>query len=390
MSAPARGFLSHFLLLAVISGSTLGMAKIVTTLYALEIGANSVQIGLISAMESLGMVFLTLPAGFLIARFGSRRIYLLASLGPALFNLAILLSPGWLWLAAMRLLIGTCVPFRVVAMNTLFLQQLPHIGLNKAGWFRGSVMIGLGLLGPWLGSVLYGQAGFAGAFVVIALCFTGMAFYGAGFWQEAPAAPSRSSLGQQLRDMFSQRSLTESCLIECASSATMSVFATFALVLCIEVLGWPDYQAVALVSAQGLVSVLALFGLGSVISHLGHQRVYPGALLLVLVALGLLGWADSFPGLLLAALLLSLAGSAIHLANVTRLSHLLPDKSRISGLFNLAQTLGMLLGALLGGSISYLVGLHWLFPVWGLLLLTGVGLLRLKAACRVVATAEEA
>lgn len=371
MTPHDRGFLRHFLLLAVISGSTLGMAKIITTLYALELGANSAQIGLISAMESLGMVFLTLPAGFLIARFGSRRVYLLASLGPALCNLAILLLPGWLWLAAMRLLIGACVPFRVVAMNTLFLQQLPRLGLNRAGWFRGSVMIGLGLLGPWLGALLYGAAGFVGAFVVIALCFTGMAFYGLGFWQDGPPATPKGSLRQQLHDMLSQRSLTDSCLIECASSATGSLFATFVLVLCIEELHWPQYEAVALVCAQGVVSVAALFGLGALISRLGYQRVYPAALVLALVALALLGWAGHFALLLLAALLLSLAGASVHLANVARLSRLQPDKSRLSGLFNLAQTLGMLLGAVLGGVLSHWVGLQLLFPMWGAVLLVG-------------------
>lgn len=371
MTPHDRGFLRHFLLLAVISGSTLGMAKIITTLYALELGANSAQIGLISAMESLGMVFLTLPAGFLIARFGSRRVYLLASLGPALCNLAILLLPGWLWLAAMRLLIGACVPFRVVAMNTLFLQQLPRLGLNRAGWFRGSVMIGLGLLGPWLGALLYGAAGFVGAFVVIALCFTGMAFYGLGFWQDGPVATPKGNLRQQLRDMLGQRSLTDSCLIECASSATGSLFATFVLVLCIEQLHWPQYEAVALVCAQGVVSVAALFGLGAVVSRLGYQRVYPAALVLALLALALLSWAGHFALLLLAALLLSLAGASVHLANVARLSGLQPDKSRLSGLFNLAQTLGMLLGAVLGGMLSHWVGLQLLFAWWGVVLLVG-------------------
>lgn len=370
MKAQPPGFLFHFMLLAVISGSTLGMAKIITTLYALEIGANTAQIGLISAMESLGMVFLTLPAGFMIARFGSRRIYLLASLGPALFNLAVLLSPGWIWLALTRLLVGTCVPFRVVAMNTVFLQQLPRIGLSRAGWFRGSVMIGLSIIGPWLGSVVYGVAGFALAFGAIALCFVGMAFYGAGFWQESPAPPSNAlSLGQQLRSMLSQRSLTDSCLIEFASSATTSLFATFALVLCIEELHWPHYQAVALVSAQGVVSVLALFALGPLIGRLGYRRVYPAALVLALLALVVMGWGKSFAVLLLAALALSLAGSSVHLANVARLSHLLPDKSRIAGLFNLAQTLGMLIGAVFGGALSQLVGLQQLFPLWGAILL---------------------
>eukprot|EP01031_Cornospumella_fuschlensis_P021130 gene21130-25888_t len=50
MSQRQSAFLFNFLLLAAFSGATIGMAKIVTTLYALELGANSMQIGVIAAM----------------------------------------------------------------------------------------------------------------------------------------------------------------------------------------------------------------------------------------------------------------------------------------------------------------------------------------------------
>ena len=154
-------FLLNFMLLAAFSGATIGMAKIVTTLYAISIGANAMQIGIISAMEALGMVILTLPAGFVIARFGARRVYFLASLGPMLLNLAIPLFGGWLWLAFARLLIGLCIPFRIVAMNSAFLRQLKRIGNDKAGWYRGSLTLGMGLLGPLLGNWLSGATSFS-------------------------------------------------------------------------------------------------------------------------------------------------------------------------------------------------------------------------------------
>ena len=178
--SPSRppAFLAGFMLLAAFSGATIGMAKIVTTLYALHIGASPMQLGVISAMESLGMVLLTLPAGFVIARYGARRVYFLASLGPLLLNLAIPLAGSWLWLAAARLLIGLCIPFRIVAMNSAFLRQLRHIGNDKAGWYRGALTLGMGLLGPLLGNWLSGGS-FTLGFVVIGLCFGLMALYAA-------------------------------------------------------------------------------------------------------------------------------------------------------------------------------------------------------------------
>ena len=59
-----------------------------------------------------------------------------------------------------RLLIGLCIPFRIVAMNSAFLRQLKRIGNDKAGWYRGSLTLGMGLLGPLLGNWLSGAASF--------------------------------------------------------------------------------------------------------------------------------------------------------------------------------------------------------------------------------------
>ena len=81
-------FLGGFTTLALISGLTIGLSKVVTQFFALNIGATPFQIGLIVAMESIGMVLVTVPAGFIIAKFGARRVYAIASLGPLLVNLA--------------------------------------------------------------------------------------------------------------------------------------------------------------------------------------------------------------------------------------------------------------------------------------------------------------
>lgn len=382
-------FLLPFLSLATLSGATLGMAKLITTLYALDMGASAAQIGLIGAAEALGMVLLTLPAGLLIDRFGSRRLYLLASLLPVLLHLAILAWAHWLWLAALRLLVGTCVPFRSVAMSGLFLQRLPELGMSRAGWFRGSLMIGLLLLGPWLGNWLYVHFG-ALAFVWVAVSFAGMGVWGLRFWQQEAAVITPRRRAPGLRVLLAEPVLGNCCLIEWLSSATGSLFATFALVLCLEQLHWSQSEAVALVTTQGLVTVLALFGLGRLLGGLAPRSIYLLALPTACLALWLMGRLESFGGLLLAAVLLSLSGAAAHLANLGRLSRLALDKGGVSGLFSLAQTLGMLCGSLLGGGLSHWLELRQLFPAWTLVLLAGAGLIAWQQwRVRVTAVAAE-
>lgn len=363
-------FLINFMLLAAFSGATIGMAKIVTTLYALHLGANSMQVGIISAMESLGMIFLTLPAGFVIARFGARKVYFLASIGPMLLNLAIPLFSNWIWLAFARLLIGLCIPFRIVSMNSAFLQQLRHIGSSKAGWYRGALTVGMGLIGPLLGNWLSSSTSFTFGFVVIGLAFGAMAAYSLGFWSDAPTAPTEVPSGPALgmfadiKAMVANVEIAESCLIELVGSATGSLFGTFIILLAMDVAHLSQTQAVSLVMVQGLASVVALFSLGYVLQRTGRPFAYIASLSAALAALALLGFAQSYWLLALGGVLLSTGTALIHLVNMTQMSEHSMDKSKISGLFNLASMLGGFSGAMLGGVVSHYVGLANLFLCW--------------------------
>jgi MFS family permease len=365
---PRTTFLLNFMLLAAFSGATIGMAKIVTTLYALHLGANSMQVGIISAMESLGMIFLTLPAGFVIARYGARRVYFLASVGPMLLNLAIPLFGHWLWLAVARLLIGLCIPFRIVSMNSAFLQQLRHIGSSKAGWYRGALTVGMGLIGPLLGNWLSSSTSFTLGFVVIGLAFGAMAAYSLGFWSDAPVAelsegPALGMLGD-IKAMVANVEIAASCLIELVGSATGSLFGTFIILLAMDVAKLTQTQAVSLVMVQGLASVVALFSLGYVLQRIGRPVAYGVSLTAALAALVLVGVATNYWLLALGGVLLSTGTALIHLVNMTQMSEHAMDKSKISGLFNLASMVGGFSGAILGGVLSHYVGLANLFLCW--------------------------
>lgn len=368
------GFLVNFMLLATFSGATIGMAKIVTTLYALSLGANAMQVGIISAMESLGMVFLTLPAGFVIARYGAKPIYFVSSLGPMLVNLLIPLFSGWLWLALAQWLIGLFIPFRIVAMNSAFLRELKHLGLSKAGWYRGALTLGLGLLGPLLGNQFSGEGQFHWAFVLISLCFGAMAVYSLSFWEGEPPserapALNLSAMFGEARGLLGHREIREPCAMEALNSATTSVFSTFIILYALQEAGLSQDRAVALVVIEGVGAVLALFGLGYVLRHLSQGLAYGLSLAFGMAALLLIGLSHGFAWLALAGVLLSLAAAALHLLNMNQLSQQVQDKSKVSGLFQLASMAGGFVGAMAGGALSYLIGLGPLFVCWALLIL---------------------
>lgn len=99
------------MLLALASGTTISMAQLATTLYALALGVDSARLGIIAAMEPLGIALMTLPAGLLVARYGARRVYFAASMGPMLLNLVVPFTGAWPLIALTQALIGLCIPF---------------------------------------------------------------------------------------------------------------------------------------------------------------------------------------------------------------------------------------------------------------------------------------
>ena len=105
--------MASFVALAVTASATIGMGNVITTFYALHLGAGSFQVGLISGAQSFGMMLMTMPAGFIIAKYGARRVYLLVEHHGhgGLPDRAVARDSGICSRRA-RGFIGLCAPFR--------------------------------------------------------------------------------------------------------------------------------------------------------------------------------------------------------------------------------------------------------------------------------------
>lgn len=366
------------MLLSVVGGVTIGMGKIVTTLFALHLGASSAQLGMISAMESLGMLLVTIPAGFAIHRYGARRVYALATLGPLMFNLLLPWMRVWYAVALLRGLIGLCIPFRIISMSSSFLEQLRHIGSDKAGWYRASQSIGAGLIGPLLGGFVVQHGSFSTGYVLIGLSFLLLVFLGYGILPDTPVRePVREKdederegraeapgIGQQLRIILADAGLRRVYCTEHVSGASTALFATFIIMIGIQYLGLSQMQAVSLVTIQGIASILALFTLGRLLQGISPSIAYPAGFALMLLAMVLLGSGNGYWPLVAGAVSLSLATATVHMVNMRQLAEHPVDKSKIAGLYNLSSMSGSFLGSFVGGFAGLLLGQQAVFLLW--------------------------
>lgn len=360
-------FLANFILLSVVSGLTVGLGKIVATLYAIRLGATPFQIGVVSAMESVGMILVTVPAGFIIARYGARGVYFLSSLGPLLVNLALPFTGSWVALAAGRGLIGLCIPFRMVSMNGSFLERLKTIGEDKAGWYRGSLTAGSAIVGPAAAALLIARMELTTIFVLISGLFGIMALFSLSFLpsrDEAVAGVPAPGFLAELRLITANAGVAESCLIEFANSATTALFGTFIILLALSLPSLTEQDGIHVLLFQGGTTVAMLFLGGGLVRRLATMPAYVLSLAVAVVALVTLGLAGGFAALALGAALLSVGASVIHLVNMGMLAGLPGGKSKIAGLYTLASMTGASFGAVGGGLLTRIVPLQSIFLLW--------------------------
>ena len=134
------------------------------------------------------------------------------------------------------------------------------------------------------------------------------------------------------------------------------------MVLAIQSLGLSQTKAVALLTLQGVVAVIALFGLGHVAQRMTARRCH--ALSLAGAVAGLLALGLAHDAWVVGRAALCAGSSLLHLVNMQRLGRHPADKSQVSSLYNLASMTGAFCGPLAGSALVPIVGLPGVFRCW--------------------------
>jgi predicted MFS family arabinose efflux permease len=383
----ANRFLITFAVLASLMGTSVGMAQVSASLYAVELGSSATMLGLIAGSQSLGVLVMSLPVGMLVERFGPTRPFLLGTLlaGLTYATVPLWATPGWL--LACTAAISFFMPLRFVSLNTVFLQQLQALGENKAGWYRGTHMVGMFLLGPALGARAVQSFGFAWTYRLIAGVFLLTLFVSPIVFAryarppEATHAQGFSAVRSQLGLLFRDAELRTVSLIETVTQAAGAFFTFFVVVLAVSQAGATPTHASSFVAVKGVTFILALFALGGALKRLGPARAYGWSFLLIAASFGLLGVATDARLLWTGSLLLGLGLGSVQIATLTRYAQVGARRGygRVSGLSALVGPSGGIFGNLLGGVLSKHVGLQSTFLLAALGFLLGFFTLRAGA-----------
>ncbi|MDD3327869.1 MAG: MFS transporter [Zoogloea sp.] len=366
-----RRFLAGFVLLAVLSGITLGIAKVTTTLYALSLQASPLQLALLGAAQSVGILAVSLPVGLMVDRYGAQRLFVIGSLlVTALY--ALVPASGQLWfLLACTTAVSFAMPLRFISLSAVFMEELARIGEARAGWFRGSHMMGMFLIGPALAASVVAAIGYAGSYWLIAglLLLTAamapLAFPGER-GRKAPGAArqlSWRSIGNQLALLKTEAALRATCVSEFFAMALNMFYAFFIVVLAIEVFGFSSQAASALISLQGGAFIAALFGMGGLLARRGEGFIHRLSDVCIVAALLVLGLGRDSLCLWLGGPLLGLGLGALQTVNLSRFAHLGRQlgQGTVSSLAALLGPAGATAGSLVGALVGSPAQLQTLF-----------------------------
>jgi len=368
--AGARLRVLPFMLLSMLAGTTAGMLRGLSPVFAIHLGATNAQIGMVASLESLGMAAMTLPAGVLVARFGPRRVYVLASLVITTVYCLVPWSPSWLVLGIGLCLGGSCMPFRIVSVSSSFLEQLKVLGRSRAGWYAASGTVGTLLVGPALASLLLTRSGPQAGYLTVALLFACMGLGGTQILKRHPPPGPRPGFFQSFREsarLLRDPVVSAICTIEISTGLVFAFFAAFVVAAAIRQIGLSEPAAISVRMFEGLIAVVTMSAGGFLVRNQPLVRFYRVSLLLIVAGFGTLALARSYAALILATLLLGSGQGITSLINVIRLAASDAPKARVSSLQLFSSMSGAFLGALLGSLLSATFGLQGMFFTGALL-----------------------
>lgn len=152
---------------AFFSLSTVPMAAVVVSLFAVKLGASPLWIGIAVAARSFLPMLLSIHGGVLMDRLGTRRLMLYFSI-VTLAMFPLYPAMPWIWaLVLLQLVTGLTQGLTWIGSQTLY-GQLARGSVKHAGWVTFFTNFGM-FVGPLLGGVLWEHVGVIGAFAALTI-----------------------------------------------------------------------------------------------------------------------------------------------------------------------------------------------------------------------------
>ena len=338
-----------------------GMLVPVMPLYARSLETSYSLVGLMLAAQGLGTLLSDVPAGVLVRRWGHKRAMVLGALLTVLGTVSLVWASSLAEAVAYRLLAGAGAALWGISRHAYLaeLVQVQRRGRSIA------VLGGIGrigtFLGPAIGGALAAYWGLRSPFAAFALMGLA-ALAAAALWvpdseRGAGAALPQARLGRVLaghwRSLLSAGS-GQLCaqMVRNARHAVIPLYGADILGLGVQEVSW-------IVSLGSALDMLMFYPAGVLMDRLGRKYAYVPSFVLQAAGMALVPLADSFYGLLGAALVIGLGNGLGSGTMMTLGADLAPaeGRSEFLGLWRFIGDAGSSGGPLAVGALAEALGL---------------------------------
>lgn len=336
---------------SLLFGIAIGVVLPLIPTSAARLGADLATAGLTAALLPIGKVLGDLPAGALAARVGDQAAMVIATV-LGLGALAGVASAPTLWmLLASVLALGVATAVFHLARHT-YLTEITPAGQRARvlSTLGGMHRVGY-LVGPFLGAGVIATSSLRPAYWLAAGCalLTLLVLVAARPPSGSPRSHETTGPATSLSDQVRRhrglflRLGTATLLVGAVRGARQTVLPLWGEYLQL------DPEVISLVfGISGAVDVLLFYPAGKVMDHLGRLWIAIPSMLLMTVAMALLPFTDSVPGMSVAAGLLGLGNGLGAGIMMTLAADVAPADSRSSflGVWRLFQDTGDAAGPL--------------------------------------------
>ncbi|MEX2534543.1 MAG: MFS transporter [Trueperaceae bacterium] len=298
------------LTMALAFGSKSMMEPLVP-LYGLALGASPAMVGLLVSAAFLLPLFLAIPTGALVDRWGSRELITAAAAALAAAELAVMLVPGLLTLALAQVVIGLCQLTLAVAAQ-VFVATLDSGKSRETnfGWYTTFLSAGQ-LAGPLLAGVVADQVGYSAGFGLASVIAAAAALVSRFLVPGKQLQLVKESMGLwggkgHLRAVLSKAGVQVAILLTFGILFGLSVFQTFFPVY-LDELAYSATTIGVLISLRPLTAMLVRPFISSIVRIFGsHTRTAGATVLLVALGLATTSLVNSTATLVLASVLVGI------------------------------------------------------------------------------------
>jgi MFS family permease len=349
-------------------------------LYSIELGASPAMIGAVIAAAFLFPLFLAIPAGSLVDRYGSRGMLIAGALLVGLSPFLVPLFPGFAALGLLQVFGGLGQLLAVVAAQS-FVAGLGagRVRERNFSWYSTFISIGQ-LLGPLIAGVTVDLFGYEEAFALSGVIATLSVVLVARLGRpDRPVSqePHRFPSPAQMRRLLRNPGVQLALLVSATLMIPMMGYQSF-LPAYLDLLAYPASVIGGVISLRALVTIAVRPFMPRIISISGGRyRTLLVTTSMTVLALAGIAFGSSPVALVLVALLLGVGVAVAQPLTMVAVVDRVADAERgiAFGLRLTANRLLQVTGPLALGLVAQLVGYRAMFPIAAAFSLTTVVLL---------------